>query len=358
MADRGDLRWEDDSVYAEDQVAAVLRSLGIDIESETEAVFLSYCPFHGNRDTPSFAVNKTAGTFICFNPACNKVGGLMMLIKFIGNMNDFQAKRLIARSKLKTIDVVEQLTKMTESNHEWADYIHPHRPGYLGEIKSDMWKYREPQLYMRGRGFEKETLKHFRIGYDIDLDMICVPMHDPMGRYEVGEVRRSIEGKSFKNTPGLPTSKSLFNIHRAKRTGDSVIIVEASFDVMKLYQCGYSNAVACLGGNFNKQHASQLGKYFNNIVIMTDYDDKRKHVYKNCVKCRKEGSGLCKGHNPGEELGAKIAEMMSTKRVVWAHHGGVTRLPEGAKDPGDMDDETIRYSIKNAIPNFQYALDL
>jgi hypothetical protein len=49
---------------------------------------------------------------------------------------------------------------------------------------------------------------------------------------------------------------------------------------------------------------------------------------------------------------------MSNKRITWAHCGGVNRIPEGAKDPDDMDDETIRYSIKNAISHFEYALDL
>jgi len=361
MADRGDLRWEDDSFYTEEQVSAVLRALGIEVDGETEAVFLSYCPFHGNRDTPSFAVNKTSGLYICYNPSCNKTGKLMTLIKFVGNLNDFQAKRLLARSKIKT-NFEEQLAQYAELKELWTPYIHTHQDGtkeenYMGRVKQDMWKYAEPQLYMRGRGFEKITLKDFEIGYDKELDMVCVPMHDPMGKVEVGAVRRSIEGKSFKNTPGLPTSKTLFNLHRAKRTGDAVILVEASFDVMKLHQVGYPNAVGMLMGHFSKEHARLLGKYFNTVVIMTDFDDPKKHVYKNCGKCRKLGSNLCRGHNPGEELGFTIAEVMSTKRIMWAHHGGVTRFPSDVKDVGDMDDEIIRYSIKNAISHFEYALD-
>lgn len=358
MADRGGLRWEDDSFYTEDQVEAVLRALNIDVEGGTEAVFLCYCPFHGNRDTPSFAVNKTSGLYICYNPACDKSGRLISLIKLTGKMNDFQAKRLLARSKLRQ-NIEHQLAAVTEPKQLWTPYQHKDRdgnivPDYMDRIKRDMWRFAEPQLYMKNRGFEKATLREFQIGYDIDLDMVCVPMHDPMGEVEVGAVRRSIEGKSFKNTPGLPTSKTLFNIHRAKRTGDAVVIVEASFSAMRLWQCGYPNVVAMLMGHFSKEHARLLGKYFNTIVIMTDWDDPKKHVYKDCPKCRKKGS-LCQGHNPGEDLGMQIAETMSNKRIMWAHHGGVNRLP--AKDPDDMDDETIRYSIKNAISHFEYALD-
>lgn len=304
MADRGDIRWEGDT-FTEDQISAILREIGLDVDGETEAVYLAYCPYHGNRDTPSFAVNKTDGTYICFNPSCNKTGGIERLIKNVANLNDFQIKRLIARSKIDKINIVEQLEKATEHRELWTPYIHRKldgtiEPGYSERIKTDMWRYAEPQLYMRGRGFEKQTLKDFEIGYDTDIDMVCVPMHDPMGNVEVGAVRRSIQGKAFKNTPGLPTSKTLFNLHRAKKTGDVAIIVEASFSALRLTQVGYPNVVSLLMGHFSKEHARLLGKYFNTIVIMTDYD-KKQFYDKNggtCAKCKKDGFKLCTGHNP------------------------------------------------------------
>lgn len=352
MGDRGGLSWEKGSFYSESQVSGVMRSLGIDIAGETESVFLAHCPFHGGRDTPSFAVNRSEGTYICFNPACGKSGGLMYLVKTIGRLNDFQARRLILKNKLDSSDVVNQLESLVELREDWPAYD----PAYFDRVKTEMWEYAEPQIYMRDRGFEKQTLKDFEVGYDSELDMVCVPMHDPKGRVEVGAIRRSIKGKTFKNTPGLPSANTLFNLHRALRTGDSVIIVEASFDVMKLHQSGYPNAVACLMGHFNKQHALLLGRYFDTITIMTDFDDKSKNVYKNCIKCSKNGSGLCVGHNPGEELGHKIANLLTTKRIMWAHHGGSSRFPEGVKDPGDMDEELIRHSIKNSVGHFEYIM--
>lgn len=363
MGDGRNLRWEGGALYTERQVASILRALKIYIESETDVVFMTYCPFHGNHDTPSFAVNKTEGLYICYNPSCAKTGNMMQLIKLVGKMNDFDAKRLIARNKIGQSDILADLESLTESDEEWSEYRHydkegKYDPGYMASVKKDMWRYAEPQLYMRDRGFEKETLKKFEVGYDIDLDMVCVPMHDPMGKIEVGAVRRSIEGKKFKNTPKLPSSKTLFNVHRAKATGSTAIVVEASFSAMRLDQCGYPNAVSVLMGHFNEKHASQLNKYFDTIVIMTDFDDKKKHVYPNCLNCKKAGSNLCMGHNPGEELGMKIAGYMGTKNLLWAHSGQATRFPPGVKDPDDMDDEMIRHCIKGAVSHFEYALDL
>jgi hypothetical protein len=135
-----------------------------------------------------------------------------------------------------------------------------------------------------------------------------------------------------------------------------IILVEASFSAMRLDQVGYPNAAALLMGHFSNEHASLLNKYFNRIIIMTDYD--KRQFYPACGKCKKAGSKLCKGHNPGEELGAKIADAMSNKDVLWAHCGEAKRFPDGMKDPDDMDDELIRYCIKNAVSNFEYSLDL
>lgn len=365
MANGGGLRWEADSFYSPDQVAAVLKSLGISVESETDVVFLAYCPFHGNKDTPSFAVSKDEGLFLCYNPACARSGNLMQLIKWVGNLDDFGAKRLIAKSKRSAGNILAELSKYTDPVENFPEFKHKDRANYASDIRRDFWLYAEPQIYMRDRGFEKGTLKKFDIGYDMKvevkpkeyMDMVCVPMHDPMGDHVVGYIRRSLKDKVFRNTKGLPTSDSLFNIHRAKRTGDTCIIVEASFSAMRLDQCGYPNAVSCLMGHFSQEHASLINKYFTNVVIMTDYDDKKKHVYPGCRKCKSAGSNLCMGHNPGEELGMKIASMLPRQNLMWAHYGGSTRFPEGVKDPDDMDDETIRHSIKNAISHFEYALD-
>ena len=71
-----------------------------------------------------------------------------------------------------------------------------------------------------------------------------------MGKMFVGFVARSVEGKDFKNTPKLPKSKVLFNLHRAK-IYDSVYVVESSFDAIRLDQCGIP-AVATLGSNVSK----------------------------------------------------------------------------------------------------------
>jgi DNA primase len=87
----------------------------------------------------------------------------------------------------------------------------------------------------------------------------------------IGFVARTIEGKEFKNTPGLPKSKVLFNLHRVK-SSSIVYVVESSFDAIRLDQVGFP-AVATLGANVSVSQIRLLEKYFNNVVLIADNDE-------------------------------------------------------------------------------------
>jgi DNA primase len=67
--------------------------------------------------------------------------------------------------------------------------------------------------YYNGRLINESSIRKFALGFSEKQDMVTIPVHSPDG-IEVGFVGRSIEGKDFKNTPGVPKSKILFNLHR------------------------------------------------------------------------------------------------------------------------------------------------
>jgi hypothetical protein len=230
------------------------------------------------------------------------------------------------------------------------------------------------QDYMRSRHFEHDVLNHFRVGFSpekwvkskktgkpyLKQDMIIVPMHDPKGM-PVGLIGRTIEGKQFRNSDNLPKSLTMFNLHRAKKYGATVIIVESSFDVMRIHQAGYPNVVALLGGSLSPQQIKQLNRYFDTIIIMTDFDKKRIEKPGTCNKCK---TYICQGHRPGRELGHKIAASLPNKRVLWAAFDDECVFPykplkgyrdKPAKDPGDMTDDEIRQCLRNAVSHYQYV---
>ena len=162
--------------------------------------------------------------------------------------------------------------------------------------------------YFSGRQISEESMKKFTLGFSEKQDMVTVPVHSPSG-IPVGFVGRSIEGKEFKNTPGLPKSKVLFNLHRVK-TAEKVYVVESSFDAIRLDQCGFP-AVATLGANVSNFQIDLLQKYFNTIIVIADND---------------EAGGNMKSRIQ-EKLGSRVS---------------VLQLDKQYKDIGDMSDEDIK----------------
>lgn len=265
--------------------------------------------------------------------------------------NPFQAKRVILKARTDSkLSVADSLKKKFDAKFEFTEFPQE----VVDRMAEEFWQTPHAMEYMmKERGFTEETLRYFKIGYSAKKGIIAVPMHTADGM-PVGVIGRpaSKTDKFFKNSVNLPTSKTLWNLHRAKRAGGSVIIVESSFDAMRVHQAGYSNVVATLGGNFSQYHLEQLQKFFSSIIIMTDNDEKK--FYENCRKCLKKNLNLCKGHNPGRDLGATIAEQLKDKRILWASYDEKMIYPRGAKDAGDLTDDEIARCVVNAVSNFAY----
>lgn len=342
----------DSALYSPEQVESILTGIGVEVAGETTNDFLCYCPFHGNRFTPSFSVSRTHGSYICFNAACNVNGNLLDLVKQIGKKDEFQARRFIIKARNEKVSpLADRLAEAFSKKPEFPEFSQE----VIDRMYADFWLHEAPQQYMMGeRHFTEETLRHFKVGYSAKKNLIAVPMHDPKGN-PVGVIGRSMVDKRFRNSDKLPTSKTLWNFHRAKRAGETVIITEASYDAMRVHQAGYENVVACLGGNFNANHFELLDKTFTTIVLMTDFDDKAKHMHANCRKCASRGLNLCVGHNPGRDLGSTIAEGLRRKKILWASFEPRMVYPHGAKDAGDLTDDEIRQCLHNAVPNYEYA---
>lgn len=340
--------------YSQAHVKAIINGLGLNIFSETYNDFLCLCPFHGNKHTPSFSVSHTKGVYLCFNPSCDASGTIIELVKEVSHRNDFEALRFIESCKTESaVSFEDELSSLLEDKPEFVpfdqnklDEMYYAMSGLDGDI---------PMEYLWSRGIGAEEVEHFRIGYSAKQDMIIVPVHSPDG-VPVGLVGRGVSEKKFKNSNNLPRSKTMFNIHRAKKYGGIVIVCESTFDAIRIHRAGFPNVVATLGGYISKDNLANLNRLFNKVIIMTDFDDKEKHIVNNCRKCYPQE---CKGHNPGRDLGQTIAASLKNKDILWALYDNNNVYPPGCKDAGDMSDEQIQHCIKNAVSNVEYSsLDL
>ena len=313
--------------YSKADLRSILRSCNIEIVSETGTDFLCLCPFHHNTDSPAFAVSYSKGLYVCYNQNCDSSGTVLDLVKLLTGRNDYEALRFISQNKQTEAEAFEDgLRDLLDDKPDFAEFPQATLDSLYDEIVNT------PKAidYFRSRNIFTEAIDNFKLGYSEKQGMVTVPLHSPDG-LPVGIIGRSIVDKRFKNSVNLPRNKTMFNLHRAKREGGTIIVVESSFDAIRLWQAGYPNAVATLGGSISDTNLNHLNKYSSTIIIMTDNDI------------------------AGKALGKTIANKLKNKNILWARYDASLVYPRQAKDVGDLTDEEIKQCVKNAIPHFEYA---
>lgn len=321
-----DSRQTDSTQYSPSHIKAIIKGLGLNIVGESNDNLILFCPFHNNTHTPCFYISEQTGAWLCFNPACGEAGSVKELVKKILGKNEFEVLRFILSKKSAADDAFEDtLNSLFEDKPDFVEF--PQET--LDNLYNELGNSKEAKDYFVSRGINEESMHHFKLGYSSKMDMVIVPVHNPDGM-PVGLVGRSIKEKRFKNSTNLPKNKTMFNIHRAKRIGEHVIIVESSFDAIRVHQAGFPNVVATLGGHLSKENIGLLNRYFNRITIMTDSD------------------------LAGRELGLSIANRLKNKDILWASYEYGKIYPHDAKDAGDMTEKEIVACIKNAVSDIEY----
>lgn len=294
-------RQKQGDIYTPEQVRRVVTGSGITIESEVDSDYIIFCPYHNNYRTPAAEVSKDYGTFFCF--ACQESRSLTEFVMHVTQKTYFEAIRFIESLATET-DIMGLIDKTLEVEPEYV----PYDELLIKRLNAQALESPRAMRYYEGRRISVESINKFSLGYSENQDMVTIPVMNPDGSMYVGFVARSVEGKEFKNTPKLPKSKILFNLHRARKY-DTVYVVESSFDAIRLDQNGVA-AVATLGANVSRTQTELLTKYFNNVIVVGDNDD------------------------AGKGMQEKILDRVGGRATLIS-------IPSRFKDIGDMTDEDI-----------------
>jgi DNA primase len=288
-------------LYTTQQIHRVLTGAGIDIEAEYGTDYIIFCPYHNNNRTPAGEVSKESGLFFCFG--CQTTRSLIELIMHMTSRTYFETIRFI-KSKETETDIESVINKAL---HDIPDFVQ-YDELLIKRLNKQAIDSPRAMNYFESRKITKESVVKFDLGFSEKQDSVVIPMQSPDGM-SIGFVARTIEGKEFKNTPGLPKSKILFNLHRVKAS-KTVYVVESSFDAIRLDQVGFP-AVATLGANVSSSQIELLKRYFTGIVLVADNDDA--------------------GTIMSERLTEKMGNLVT-----------IVRPDQGYKDIGDMTDDQIR----------------
>ena len=291
----------DSSFYSEDQVRRSLLTAGIDIVYEVESDFIIFCPYHNNYRSPAAEISKESGLFYCFG--CQESHSLIEVIMHVTKRSYFESARMVD-SKSDNTNFIESLESKLDKKPEFVEFDND----LIKRLNESALSSKRAAEYYLGRGITKDSVEKYLLGYSESQDMVTIPVHSPDGIC-LGFVGRSIEGKEFKNTLGLPKAKTMFNLFRAKRF-DKVFVVESSFDAIRLEQAG-AHAVATLGASVSGKQRELLKQYFNNVIILGDNDD------------------------AGKEMAKKLSNILGSSAIN-------ASLPESVKDVSDLSDEDLK----------------
>lgn len=254
--------------------AEILNALGIPYTKN--GVWLSsYCPVHNGDNKTAFAFNLNTGRWRCFTHHCHEEKGdrLIDLICTIKQMDKNQAKNWVCQFR------GEPIVMLTKEGKE--DQI------YREVMLKRLFK---TDFYLK-RGFLQSTLDDFEHGMAEAYKMrgrVTFPVRDDeskirgwSGRWGGKEIER--DGKTIcvtdagKEIPkwkhtSFRKARYLFNYYRIPNPCGFIIVVESIGNVMRFWECGFKNAVACLGSAISPIQAQLLMKKTNHIVLAFDND--------------------------------------------------------------------------------------
>ena len=281
--------------------------------------FKGLCPFHG-ENTPSFVVSPDKGIYKCFG--CGMGGNAISFLSHLEAISFPQAAaKLAARSGL----VFEQLSVLEGPRP--AEDNGPRQKMYDAlEFASGFFQYcllhtKEGEAardYLKGRGISEETIKKFGIGlapalkdalvktmkknelsfehaaaagllnehkghyYDRFKSRIMFPIRDLLGKTVGFSGRAYLEGDDgmgkYVNSPETELfikNSLIYNVHEARfgiRRQNRVLLFEGFLDVISAVGAGFLESVATMGTALTQQHADQLRRLTDQIIICYDGD--------------------------------------------------------------------------------------
>ncbi|MGL4590042.1 MAG: DNA primase [Mycoplasmatales bacterium] len=274
------------------------------------ANYVGICPFHDDT-SPSLTVNNDKRIFKCF--VCNTGGNAInfvekfekipynLALKKIAEQNNIQIEQTVVKKSVKTAEkfLMEDLldfyhTNLLASEEAEAaeDYlakrnysfevISEYKLGFSPNDSENLRRYLDFKIE-KEENYTQYTIEQLKIfsnkGRDSFSGRLVIPIFDQYGDV-VGFSGRTIGNSNIKYINSLDSkvfnkNRLLYNFHRAKEyADDQLIIVEGFFDVIRLAEKGFKNAIALMGTALTTNHVKMLEQLkVSKITLCLDNDN-------------------------------------------------------------------------------------
>ncbi len=279
--------------------------------------YIGLCPFH-NEKTPSFTVSPAKGIYKCFG--CGQAGNPVSFIMEHEQVSYPEALKYLARKYGITVVETQQSEEQIEQKNErdsmlivtefarkyFSNILHNHQEGKAIGLS-----------YFKERGFTKETIEKFQLGYALEqrdaftqealkkgyklkyltetglsidknnyrfdrfAGRVMFPIHSLAGNtiaFGGRILKKNEKTAKYLNSPESPIyhkSKVLYGIYFAKKSivkHDKCYMVEGYTDVISMHQAGIENVVASSGTSLTENQISLVKRFTNNLTILYDGD--------------------------------------------------------------------------------------
>ena len=275
--------------------------------------YIGLCPFHGEK-TPSFSVSTEKQLYHCFGcGAGGNVFSFLMTLEgftFIETVKQLAARAKISLPEIAATENVNKKEKVLIEIHDLARKLYQYLlNNEQGKRGSD---------YLSDRGFSKEMIETFQIGYAPDSwdslsnflekrkltgphlqetglvavrefdgkvfdrfrDRIMFPIWDSQGKPIAFGGRIIGEGRpKYLNSPEtkiFQKGKILYGLHLARaaiRRENEVVLFEGYVDVIAAWGAGIKNGVATLGTALTEEQAKIIRRNAETVIICYDSDN-------------------------------------------------------------------------------------
>jgi DNA primase len=276
--------------------------------------YIGLCPFHGEK-SPSFSVSPDKQLYHCFG--CGAGGNVFSFLMELEGLTFIEAvKKLGSRANIELPEVAVHETssggpqEVMRSAHELAAKLYYH-------VLTLTEQGSEGRTYVKDRGFSKEQIEHFQIGFAPDrwdalvtvlnkrnfsLDemvkasligereskdgyfdrfrnRLMFPIWDGQGNViAFGGRTISDEKPKYLNSSDSPIfhkGKTLYGLHLARssiRKEGSAVLFEGYIDVIAAWGAGLTNSIATLGTALTEDQARVIRRNAETVTICYDSD--------------------------------------------------------------------------------------
>lgn len=281
------------------------------------ANYIANCPFH-NEKTPSFYVSQPKGIYKCFG--CGKGGNVVTFIQEHEKLSYPEAIRWLADFYKITLEETEKTPE--QQQHQLAEeglrILNEYAAQYFHDtLLTDDEGQAIGMSYFKQRGFRKEIIERFKLGYnpenndvfykaattkgysadllekaglvksrngayhDVYRGRVIFPIHGMTGRilgFGARILKTNEKAPKYINTPEnelYVKSRVLYGMYQSRQAigkQDECFLVEGYTDVISLHQGGVENVVASSGTSLTEDQLRLIGQLTKNLTILYDGD--------------------------------------------------------------------------------------